>query len=67
MLRWFSHVERMDEKRLTKEIYEAVLGGNAVRGRPRRKFFDQIGQFRERPCQEYPIPASMYEEFDESR
>jgi hypothetical protein len=27
MLRWFSHVERMDERRLTKEIHKADLGG----------------------------------------
>jgi hypothetical protein len=27
MLRWFGHVERMDERRLTKEIYEADVGG----------------------------------------
>jgi hypothetical protein len=41
MLRWFGHVERMDERRLTKEIYEAEVGGNAGRGRPRRTFVDQ--------------------------
>jgi hypothetical protein len=32
MLRWFG-VDRMDERRLTKLIYEAVVSGNAVRGR----------------------------------
>jgi hypothetical protein len=39
MLRWFGHVERRGERRLTKEIYEAELGGNA-RGRPGRTFID---------------------------
>jgi hypothetical protein len=48
MLRWFGHVERMDERRLTKEIYEAGAGGNAGRGRP------NWGSFREGPGQEYP-------------
>jgi hypothetical protein len=27
LLRWFGHVERMDEERLTKEIYEVGVGG----------------------------------------
>jgi hypothetical protein len=31
MLGWIGHVEKMDEKRSTKEIYEADLGGNAER------------------------------------
>jgi hypothetical protein len=34
----------MDERRLTKEIYEANVGGNAAMGRPRRTFLNQIGQ-----------------------
>ena len=42
MLRWFGHVERMDERRLTKEIYEARVNENVGRGRPRRMFLDQI-------------------------
>jgi hypothetical protein len=48
MLKWFGLVERMDERRLTKEIYKAVLGGNAVGGKSRRTFSDQIGQVLEK-------------------
>jgi hypothetical protein len=48
MLRWFARVERMDERRLTKEMYEADVGGNAGRGRRRRTFFDQIGEVLEK-------------------
>jgi hypothetical protein len=33
ILRWFGHVERMDERRLTKEVYEADVGGNAGRAK----------------------------------
>jgi hypothetical protein len=47
MLRWFGHVER-DERRLTNEIYEAGVGGNAGRGRPRRTFLDQIEEVLEK-------------------
>jgi hypothetical protein len=48
MLRWFGHVERVDERRLSKEIYEADVGGTARRGRPRRIFLDQIGEVLEK-------------------
>jgi hypothetical protein len=38
----------MDERTLTKEIYEADVGGNAGRRRPRRTFLDQIGEVLEK-------------------
>jgi hypothetical protein len=38
MLSWFCYVKRMDERRLTKYIYDADVGGN------RLTFLDQIGE-----------------------
>jgi hypothetical protein len=36
----------MDERRLTKEIYQTDLDGNAVWGIPRGLYLDQIERFR---------------------
>ena len=44
MLRWFGHLERMDERRLTKKIYCAKVDGSVGRGRPTKTFLSQIGQ-----------------------
>jgi hypothetical protein len=46
MLRWFGHLARNDEKRLTTDD-ETVLSGNAVRGRP-RGILTKLGKFYRR-------------------
>jgi hypothetical protein len=42
MMKW------MEERRLTKEIYEVDVGGNARRERPGLTFIDQIGKVLEK-------------------
>ena len=35
VLRWFGHVERMDEYRMARKVLMAKVSGGQVRGRPR--------------------------------
>ncbi len=42
MLRWFGHVERMEEKCLLKKITESDVRGVRVRGRPRMGWMDSM-------------------------
>ena len=42
MLKWFGHMERMENDRMTKRIYIAEVEGNRGRGRPRRRWKDSV-------------------------
>ena len=42
VLRWFGHVERMDEGRLTKRVWRGEVDGSRVRGRPRYGWTDGV-------------------------
>ena len=40
VLRWFSHVERMDDERLLKKVMNAKIDGRSAGGRPRFGLMD---------------------------
>ena len=40
VLKWFGHVERMDNDRLLKKVMNAKVGGRSARGRPRFGWMD---------------------------
>ena len=40
VLRWFGHVERMDDYRITRRVLMAEGSGGRVRGRPRLGWMD---------------------------
>ena len=42
VLRWFGHVERMDEYRMAKRVMMAEVSGGRVRGRPRLGWMDGV-------------------------
>ncbi len=49
MLKWFGHVERMEEGRMTKRVYVSEIEGGNVRGRPPGKWRDRVQEYvRER-------------------
>ena len=42
VLRWFGHVERMDNERLLKRVMNAEVDGQRTRGRPRAGWMDGV-------------------------
>ena len=42
VLRWFVHVERMDEYRVARRVLMAEVSGGRVRGRPRLGWMDGV-------------------------
>ena len=42
VLRWFSHVERMDNEPLLKKVMNAKVDGRSARGRPRFGWIDGV-------------------------
>ena len=42
VLRWFSHVERMNNERLLKKVMNGKVDGRSARGRPRFGWIDGV-------------------------
>ena len=42
VLRWFGHVERMDNERLLKEVMNVKVDGRSARGRPMFGWMDGV-------------------------
>ena len=42
VLRWFGHVERMDEHRIARRVVISEVSGIRVRGRPRLGWMDDV-------------------------
>ena len=42
VLRWFSHVERMDNEQKLKKVMNAKVYGGSARGRPRFGWMDEV-------------------------
>ena len=42
VLRWFGHVERMDDYRMARRVFMAKVSGEQVRGRPRLGWMDGV-------------------------
>ena len=42
ILRWFGHVERMEDDRLARKVYESEMQGPRCRGRPRKGWMDGV-------------------------
>jgi hypothetical protein len=41
-LRWFGHVQRMEENRISKRLLRMNLGTTRLRGRPRNRWQDEV-------------------------
>jgi len=41
-LRWFGHVQRMEENRITRRVLYMNLGTTRLRGRPRNRWQDEV-------------------------
>jgi hypothetical protein len=43
-LRWFGHVQRMEGNRIPKRVFYMNMGTTRMRGRPRNRWQDEVGE-----------------------
>ncbi len=49
MLKWFGHIERMEDGKMTRRVYTSEIEGGNVKGRPPVKWRDRVQEYvRER-------------------
>ncbi len=49
MMKWFGHMERMEESKMTRRVYMSEIEGRNVRGRPPVIWRDRVQEYvRER-------------------
>ncbi len=49
MLKWFGHMERMEDGKMTRRVYMSEIEGGNVRGQPPAKWRDRVQEYvRER-------------------
>ena len=56
-LKWFRYVERMEDDRLARKVYESEMQGPRCRGRPRKGWMDNVKEISKRP--NYPGSERM--------
>ncbi len=44
-LKWFGHVERMEEGKMTKRVHVSEIEGGSIRGRPPGKWRDRVEEY----------------------
>ena len=45
VLRWFDHVERMENDGIAKRVYIGESGGSRSVGRPRKRWIDTVKEY----------------------
>ncbi|CAG9840933.1 unnamed protein product [Diabrotica balteata] len=65
-MNWYGHLTRMQSNRITKKVYEAKNIGKRKRGRPRKKWIQQVVEarkFKQKSLEELKIMAGNRKEW----